>query len=167
MSNLAVLLKKLSADIPPALNHAVTSMRDLREEVGIGDQDDPVSLHDQLKKNRKAMDRAETFVAELGRLHSKAAIAEEDYKGYLEDAEATALQKAGPAEEYSSGKERNARLAVMVMDERIALRKAARQRAEIQEALDYARTLFRGMDASRRDVETRLRMITLETGLEK
>jgi hypothetical protein len=167
MSDLADLLKQLSADISPALEHAVRSMRDLRDEVGIGELDDPVSLHEQLKKNRKAMDRAETFVAELGRLHSKAVIAEEDHKGYLEDAEATALQKAGPAEDYSSGRERNARLAVMVMDEKIALRKVARQRAEIQEALEYARTLFRGMDASRRDVETRLRMITLETGLEK
>lgn len=167
MSELSDLLKQLSAELAEGLEHAVRTMADLRAEVGIGDDDAPTSLHDQLVKNRKAMDRAETFVAHLGRLHSRAQVAEADLKGELEDAEAKALQEAGPAEEFSTARERNARLAVRTLDQRIALRKVARQRAEINEALEFARTLYRGMEASRRDVETRLRMITLQTGLDR
>lgn len=167
MSELSDLLKQLSGEIPEALEHAVRTLADIRSEVGIGESDDPVSLHEQLVKNRAAMDRAETFVAQLGRVHSRAQIAQQDLEGELEDAEAKALQDAGQAEEYSTAKERNARLAVRTIDQRIALRKVSRQRAEISEALEFARTLYRGMEASRRDVETRLRMITLQTGLDR
>lgn len=168
MSDLSDLLKQLSGEIPEALEHAVRSMSDLRNGVGIGTSTaGPADIHIQLLQNRACLDRAETFVAQLGRLHARACIAEEDLKGALEDAEANAIQEAGPAEEFSTAKERNARLLVRTFDERIVLRKLSRQRAEIWEALDYARTLFRGMDAVRRDTETRLRLITLETGLER
>jgi hypothetical protein len=168
MSDLSALLKSLSEELPEALKHAILTVSDLRAEVGIGELDgSPADLHKQLVKNRQAMDRAETFVAFLARAHSRAQIAEQDLAGELEDAEANALKKAGAAEEYSTAKERNARLNVLTIDQRIALRKASRQRAEISEALEYVRTLYRGMEASRRDVETRLRMITLEGGLDR
>lgn len=168
MSDLSDLLKQLSGEIPEALEHVVRSMSDLRSGVGIGEETaGPGDIHVQLQRNRACLDRAETFVAQLGRLYSRASIAEADLKGALEDAEATAITEAGPAEEFSTAKERNARLLVRTFDERIALRKVSRQRAEIGEALEYAKTLFRGMDAVRRDTETRLRLITLETGLER
>lgn len=170
MSDLSDLLKQLSTEIPEALQHAVTVLTDIRAGVTLGADDPqfgPGDLHVQLLMNRRCMDRAETFVAQLGRLYARASVAEEDLKGVLEDAEATAIQEAGPPEDFSTAKERNARLLVRTFDERIALRKVSRQKAEIGEALEYARTLFRGMDATRRDTETRLRLMTLETGLER
>ena len=166
MSDLSDLLKQLSGEIPEGLDYAIREVADLRSQCGIG-EGSPAELHKQLVKNRQAMDRAETFVAQLARLHSRAQIAEQDLAGELEDAEAKALKQAGAAEEFSTAKERNARLNVLTIDHRIALRKATRQRAEISEVLEYARTLYRGMEASRRDVETRLRMITLEGGLDR
>jgi hypothetical protein len=168
MSDLSGLLKSLSEELPEALKHAILTVSDLRAQVGVGELDgSPADLHKQLVKNRQAMDRTETFMAQLARLHTRAQIAEQDLAAELEDAEAQAVKKAGAVEEYSTAKERNARLNLHTIDQKIALRKATRQRAEISEALEYVRTLYRGMEGSRRDVETRLRMITLEGGLDR
>lgn len=124
----------------------------------------PGELHDQLLVHRRALDRLEDHVAKLSRLKARADRAVREKQDVLEDAEAHADQLR---EEFSTAKERNAHLAVQTMDQRIALRKVTRQRDEIVEALEYCRTLYRGLDGSRRDLDARIRLITLQTSLEK
>lgn len=164
--SLSDVLRSLSEEMSEGLKRVVSECHEIRTKVSPGSiTEGPTELHERLLTARHAQDRAEMIVAELGRLHSRASIAVADLRGRLEDAEASA--ELPPAEDYSTARERNARLSLAVVDERIAVRRATRQKEEVWEALEYCRLLHRGIDGSRRDLDLRIRLLSMQTMLER
>lgn len=158
----------MKEELPAVLEKGILKVTDLRDAVTGGEiTDGPVEIHERLLKARHAQDQTEEIVAALGRLYSQAQRTVATYKAEYVDAEAQAHQKLPPAEEYSTKKERDARLSLATLDEQIVLRRAEQVVAEIKEAVDYCTLLHRGIDSTRRDYELRTRLISLQGQLDR
>src|SRR3954468_21864971 len=98
-------------ELPELLEKAIRQVTDLREAVVGGEiTDGPVEIHERLLKARHAQDQTEYVVATLGRLSAQQQRVVAECKAVYVDAEARAHQDLPPAEEYSTKKERDARL---------------------------------------------------------
>lgn len=124
----------------------------------------PADLHDQLLRHRKAMDRLEEHLAVVGRVRAGVDRMVSAAQDVLDDAEAQATQLK---EEYSTALEKNSHIRLQTLDQRIVLRKAVRRRSEVVEVHEFIKVMHRGVDASRRDLDSRIRLITLQGSLEK
>lgn len=153
-------------DDPAWLIEAVKTATDLRDEAKVGGfpSEGPADLHETLLKHRKALDALEEIVARTGRLKARADMVVREKQNVLEDAEVHAETLKS---EYSTALEKNSHIKAQTVDQRIAWRKAVRQRDQVADAHEYVKTLYRGLDGSRRDLDTRIRLITLQTSLEK
>lgn len=150
------------------MEKAMRECTDLRNSLGDDSIDEgPAQLHEKLLKARKALDRTEYHVAHLGKLHARVSIVVDQRRGFVEDGEAEAMEKLGKADDFSTAREKNARLTLATLDLHRSLRRAERLKAECLLALDYCRTLHRGLDSTRRDLDTRIRLLTMQTSLER
>lgn len=161
----------LNAELDTILQATISEVTDLRHRVAPGDvDDDPHALHLQLLEARRATDRTEELTAFIARVHSGAQRNLQLKKQEVEDAEAAAMTSQGPnpwGDDYATAKEKNARLLVQTTEQRMALRKAERRLLLLQEVLDFCRQCHRGLNDSRRDLDLRIRLLTLQTSLEK
>lgn len=165
------LLAELLGDegLPEKVSQMLTEAATLRESVQGGEiTDSPTEMHGRLLSIRAVLDRVEFMVTTLARLRVKVVQIVEDRQNAYDDAYATIVNKPGQhVAEFSTGREREAKYSLGTIEERLALRKAQRLDREVAGALEYVRTLHRGIDGTRRDLDTRIRLITLETALER
>lgn len=148
------------------LIEVVTTADQLRRSVQQGAPqvtDGPVELHIALVQHRKALDSLEAVVARTGRWKAHADRLVAERLEALDDAELNATRLK---DDYSSALEKNMHIRTQSLEQRVAHRKAVRFRDEVAEVHQYVTTLYRGLDGSRRDLDTRLRLISLQTQLE-
>lgn len=122
-------------------------------------------LHERLLLSRAAMTRVADLTGELTLLSGKVKRLLIEAKGDLEDAEAALVTRTGrrQIEDFSSAKERNARMAAGTLETLRKIRKAEMAQSEVDSALFYARDRHRELDRAVRDIDTRLRIITIES----
>lgn len=164
------VLRAISADLDEVFKDLIQEVTNLRHKVsGEGDiDDDPRDIHAQLLDARKSTDRVEELVGFVQRVYTTGQRQLAARKAELEDAEIAASQgQTSLGDDYSTAKEKNTALMSRTIDQRIAVRKAERRLLVLQEVLDYVRHCYRGLNESRRDLGDRIRLITLQSQLEK
>jgi hypothetical protein len=121
-------------------------------------------LHQRLLICRAAMTRVADLTGELTLLSGKVKRLLIEAKGELEDEEAALVgRKPRHTEDFSSAKERNARMAAGTLETLRKIRKAEGAQSEVDSALFYARDRHRELDRAVRDIDTRLRIISIES----
>lgn len=169
MNTLPELLSKLSKDVPEPLMKACEDATEARDLVKPGSIEDGVDdLHEQLLTNRVNIERMESLVASLTLLKSRTQQAVSARRGAYDDkyVQVATKPQVGFAD-YTSAKEKDAHFNAQVMEETWELRKAERLHRDADSAWDYCRLLLRGAEGVQRDLETRIRLITLRTQLER
>lgn len=153
-------------DLQSKLTKMVLQATDLRDSVkrDWAVTDGPTDLHENLIDHRKALDSLEVLVAQLVRARSQSDIEVRRAEDALEDAEASAGRLL---EDFATAKEKNAHLATQTVEERVILRKARRRRDEVASAHDYTKALYWGLNGSRQDLSDRIRLITMQSSLER
>lgn len=166
--NLQKAVEVLGKDMSPVLIEAVTSARDYREAVRHETDDDVETIHATLVINRGMIERLEQLVAHLGFLRSRAAQVVATRKGEYDDAYvASATKKTVGFADYASAKEKDAHFALGTIDQTIALRKAEASYRDVDAAWEFCRTMLRGAEGVQRDMELRIRLISLRSQLER
>lgn len=126
----------------------------------------PADLHQRLLTSRAAMTRVADLTGELTLLAGRVKRLLIEARGELEDAEAELVgRKPRHVEDFSSAKERNARMAAGTLETLRKIRKAESAQSEVDSALYYARDRHRELDRAVRDIDTRLRILTFESHL--
>ena len=122
-------------------------------------------LHERLIATRKAQDRLEAIVADLGRLRSRSRIRVAELQDAYDDAwrNSFSISRVG---EYDSAKAQDARHTLAAMNEMIELRKAKRLNADIEEVYDFVVLKHRGLNSSRQDLDLRIKMLSVAGYLE-
>lgn len=85
-------------------------------------------------------------------------------KSILDSAEANAVGTTKPAfvEDFSSAKERNAKLMAKTLEERMSLRSAEKLQIDTDAALAYVQQVYRDLGNQAQDVQTRIRILGME-----
>lgn len=163
---LADILKQAWQDVSPSLKAYKQEVDDLRAAPGEVVEDETIqTLHARLIESRRSQDRLEAIVADLGLVKSRCKTALAEAQAAYDDAwrEKMLSTRIG---EYTSAQERNATYAAAALKELMVLRKTQKMLTEVEEMYDYALFKYRGLDSSRRDVETRMRLLNIEGMLE-
>lgn len=163
----AEILAQLHKDLPPKLSAMLEEAAGLRQMVRGGDiKESPTDLHNRLLDCRAALDRVEEILTDLSRLKAKTAQAVSERQDLYDDRYAQVATAPSGHAEYSTGKEREAKYSLSLMDEQLNLRKAVRMDSELGAAVDYVKTLYWGLNGVRNDLDSRIRLIVLEGQLE-
>lgn len=123
-------------------------------------------LHVRLVTVRARQSRLSELVASLVMLHSRVKKAQADRRGDLLEAEAAVVSEKKAkvfSEDFSSAQERNAKLASQTLEQRVALRAIDKLVIDTDAALEYARIRHRELGSQVQDVNTRLRIISMES----
>lgn len=148
---------QLWADFNPRLAELTAEVAALRGSVSVPEVDATVSqLHDALVEAGQALDRIEMILAEVGRARSRARVAAAEAQDAYDDQWRTVMQRTRVGE-YSSAQERNATYAAGSFDQLLVLRRVKRMLADVEEAFDYINLKHRGMVASTRELDSRMR----------
>lgn len=163
--SLLALLQPLWGEASQSLKAYKAEVDELRAAPGdLGNAETPQALHERVTLSRRMQDRLEAIVADLGMVRSRCKLAVTEAQDAYDDKWRMAMLKSRTGE-YASAQEKNATYAASAIDELVALRKAKRMLAEVEEVYDYALFKFKGLDGSRRDTESVLRMVSVETTL--
>jgi hypothetical protein len=146
------------------LSHLVALKENLDEAIGQPHEaETPAEMHVRLIRTRATMTSVAAVLGSLVQLRTGAKVALDAAAGDLEDAEvATVGSQIKMTEDYSSAKEKNARLGAATIEQRLAQRRAQKNLTMVTGVYDYAMVYHRELDRAVRDVETRIRIITLE-----
>lgn len=134
------------------------------------DADDPQTLMDQLLHNRAQIERAQAVVASLVLVKAKASRGLRDAQGAYDDryAEAARSPKIGfGGDTYTTAKEKDAVYGAEAVAEQIALRIAENRFRDVEAVAEFSRQILRGMEGTHRDMETRIRLISLRGQLDR
>ena len=169
MSALTTILNALSTEVSPKIISVLEEAHETRSKVKSGVvSDSPMDLHDQLLHNRQQIERLEFLTSELVLLKSRTVQEVQNRKGLYDDAYTAAATKPSIGfADFASAKEKDAHFALGAMDEQINLRKAEKLHRDVDSAWDYTRILLRGAEGVQRDLELRIRLISLTSSLEK
>lgn len=163
---LAELTALLTADLDPTLAAAVTRAAELRD---VGEQwlptDSVQTMHEHLIALRMAQDSMEGILANLGLVRGRVADAVEAARDAYDEKVGQAIAASKP-EEYSTAKERNAAYDLHALKERIEHRRIQRMLAKVGTAHEFVKLRYWGIDGKRRDLDTRLRALSIESRLE-
>lgn len=94
-------------------------------------------------ESRVALDRLETIVADLGLIRSRCRIVVSENEDAYEDAWRSTMHKTRIGE-YTSAKERDATYTTGAVEQLIALRRAKRMLADVDEVYEYCLIKYRG-----------------------
>ncbi len=131
-------------------------------------EDGPDELHQTILTTRAQIERLEYLTSQLVLLKAKSAQAVADRKAQLEDAYMkAATSKTVGFSDYASAKAQDAAHATKTIAETLALRKVERTHRDVDSAWDYCRALLRGAEGVHRDLEIRIRLITLSGQLDR
>lgn len=151
--------------VNPKLAELAVEANDLRD-IGKTAEDETLDqLHQRLVRARSNQDRLESIVAELGRLRSRARVKTAEAQDAYDD-KWREVMNATKIGEYSSAKEREGIYATGAINQLIALRSAKRTQADVEEVYEYCLLKYRGLDAARREVDSRVRLINVQGMLE-
>lgn len=121
-------------------------------------------LHQRLLLTRSAMTSLADLIGELTLFQGRVEATLIERRGVLEEAEATALAgRKRLVEDFSSAKEKNARLGAETLSEARGVRQVEKLLAQVKAASIYCRDRHRELDRAVRDVETRVRILSLES----
>jgi hypothetical protein len=122
-------------------------------------------LHERLLFVRGRQQRVSELVGTLIRIQANVRKLVLDRKSQLESAEAKAAapdRTVFQVEDYSSARERNAKLTAKTLDERVALTAAQKLQIDADAALDYAQNAYRDLGNQAFDVSTRIKVLGME-----
>jgi len=146
----------------------VTEAHELRFEIAPGDQTQTLTeIHSLLLAARGNLDRIEEILVSLVRMNGKAKQAVADHQNALGDA--WDQQAGGRNVSFSfsdpAPRERYAQYNQRTIHETVEARQAERVHRQMETSLEAVRIMYRGLDSARRDLETRIRLISLESAL--
>ena len=143
---------------------SVSEAANLPADLGAPNQGESLSdLHQRLLVTRSAMTRVGELAGELTLLSGRVKRILIDRKGDLDDQEAEVVSaRRALTEDYSSAKERNARIAAKTLNGRRRVRQAEKLLADVEAALFYTRDRHRELDRAVRDIDTRLRILAMD-----
>lgn len=161
--SLGKMLDALCADLTPTCTKVLGEITALRELVHVGETHDTVpDLHEQLLHNRAQIDIMEALTARMLLTRSRTQQAVSDAKGAVDDAMMnTATKPSARLGEFASAKEKEAHYMLGAVDQTMTLRKAERLHRDVDSTWDYCRVLLRGAEQVQRDLETRMRMLSV------
>lgn len=170
---LADIVDKLTEQLHPQLIKAVQGASEARAAAGqyakdASVVDGPEELHEALIGSRAQIERLEYYVSQLVLLKAKTAQAVADRRGEYDDAymKAATAKSVGFAD-YASAKEKDANFNLHTISETMKLRKAEKVHRDVDSAWDYCRILLRGAEGVHRDLEIRIRLISLSGQLDR
>lgn len=157
------------SDLPQQLAEKVAEALKLREAAYPSDGYSTKELHDHLVRVRASLDRVEGLQTDLVVLKGKVANKHAILKANYEDAwgASATSRRQSFSSDYSSAKERDAHHDLAAMKDKVALRQFEVVVRDVDTALEVVRTCHRGLDATRRDIDTRIRLLSVETQLER
>lgn len=163
------LLPILAEGLQPVLVDAVTAARAARDDVRSAHHEDGMDeIHQQLVINRAKIERLEAITSTLGLMKARSGSAVAAKRASYDDAYMhSATKKSVGFSDYASAKEKDAHAALGTIAETMELRKAENAHRDIDAAWDYCRILLRGAEGVQRDMELRIRMISLRSQLER
>lgn len=169
LENLEKALATLQATFPPLLVDLVQQARAARDDVRAAKADDGMEeLHQQLVVNRAMIERLEYLTSSLGLMKSRSEQWVSSAKAEYEDAYMRAATKPTVGfSDYATAKEKDAHFALGTIEQTMALRKAENNHRDVVAAWDYCRILLRGAEGVQRDMEMRIRLISLRSQLER
>jgi len=145
----------------------VKEAQQLRDSVELGTlADGPAELHKRLLQARACIDRLEAITRTISLLKGRTAIALDDAQYNLDDAYAKVVGKTRRGDDYSTGKEREAGYSVGTVAEQVAWRRAKTADREAYTALEFCRSCQKGAESVRWDLDTVIRLLTLEGRLD-
>ena len=163
-----ILESVIASDDLAKVAATVASARD--EMVPADDNDDPQTLLDQLVHNRAHIERAQAVSAALVLVKAKASRALREAQGAFDDAYAAAALKPSVGfggDTYTTAKEKDALYGSQAVAEQIALRMAENRFRDVEAVTEFCRQVLRGMEGSHRDMDTRIRLISLRGQLDR
>ena len=127
----------------------------------------PEDLHQRLLTSRQVVDVLEFNLVKALMAKSRADRLKAQRSADVEDAEIAISPDSTQDFSYLSARQRDIDLNGKTIAVRRALRPAARAASDGYFVVESLRTMLRGADSYRREIETRLRAITLTTSLER
>lgn len=156
-SSLYDRFQQLWSELDPALKAYRTEATELRDAPGeVTHGESLQQLHDRLVNTRRSLDRLEGIIADVGLVKSKCKQMVDDLQETYDQAWIAVMQRTRIGE-YTSAKERDATYTAGALEERVRLRRGQRILDDINSIHEFCLTKFRGLTASQRDTETRLR----------
>lgn len=168
-NELAEFVAKLSEEVPHALIEAIHQVADSRNLVTSGEYgDDHETIHSMLVKNRRQIERMEEIVGNLVLLRARTQQAVNARKAAYDDAYMEAANKPSIGfGDYQSAKEKDAHFNASCVEESMSLRKAERTHSDVSSAHEYCRIMLRGAEGNQRDLELRMRLMSVANVLER
>jgi hypothetical protein len=160
-----------SVDLPelaPQLAALVLEAGKLRklEPPDVGDG--PSRLHQQLVWARAALDRVEEIVAQLIALHGRVRHAVLSARHDLEEAENKAYgSRAVSFDQFDTGRQRSAWVGQRTLAERERAHRVDLLENDVSAALEEVKLVRWGIDGVRRDVQTRVQIMSIERSIER
>jgi plasmid stabilization system protein ParE len=135
---------------------------ELRASPGPSDINETLpDLHARLVRSRQAQDRIEEILGLIIRLRGVTRKRARACKDELEDKLGRVIRGTKTAE-YSTAREREAAYEVGAFEEKRAWRAAEKMLANVEMAYEFVQLKHRGIDTARRDIETRVRIVSLD-----
>ena len=143
----------------------IEEAQSIREQVPAPQTDiDPAEFLRLAALHRQAVDRLEALLGRAMLIRWQMANRRATAHAALEDAEVGLTVQF---EEFTSARERDLKIKALTLDARQAVRTAERGFADAIETEKFLRLLHQGADNSRRDLDTRLRAISLASQWER
>lgn len=158
--------EQLDTEMSGLLESMCTEAEELRHSVSEPSTEETLTdLHDRLVRTRQAQDRIEGILAKLIRLRGKSRRTVRTAKGDLDEKLNTVI-RGSRVVEYSTAREREAVYDLGCFQQKRGLLITERMLAEVEMAHEFVSLLHRGIDGSRRDIDLRIRVVSLESRLE-
>lgn len=157
--DIAALRKKLNAVVTDAYEVRQTLTSDSYN----GDTETPESLYDALKYTRHVTDRLEHGLVQALLLKARIDKLNASARADVEDAEVSVSLSRN---DFVSSRERNIEVNAKTMSQRRIVRQTTDLLTDATSVVESVRVMHRGADSHRREIDTRLRAITLKTSLE-
>ena len=126
----------------------------------------PESLYENLKSGSHVVDRLEHIFVQTMLAKSQIDRLKAQYAAEVEDAEIAVSAQRG-INDFTSARDRGIEVNSKTITQRRKLRKINDLALQASSVLEAIKTMHRGADSYRRDIDTRLRAITLSTSLER
>lgn len=144
----------------------VTEARMLRDLPPWDAEDAPMDLHHHLLEVRARYDRVESILATLIERRTRVRALVHEARENHDDVWDTSATTKRTDRDFMAGRERVAFVNVDVIPQRRLLRRLERTEIVLDGAVESVRLIHRGLDTVRRDLDIRIRLLSLESRLE-
>lgn len=127
---------------------------------------DPAELHEVLVNARHVSDQLELALVHALRIASETKANLLYTEAVIEDAEVGVIDQV-QKKAYASAKEKSVDFTRLTLEQRRDKRIAQETHNQAEHTVEVLRILLRGVDSTRREIEVRLRAVTLTSSLER